>query len=92
MKKVLGITLPLGAAAILAASFSLAKQAQDQGEEQEEPFDEARLLFEHNDTDGDLGIHALIDGDEWKRLQIDDPHDVVDARCLRARTLAAGKG
>ena len=75
MKRVLGITLPLGAAAILAASFSFAKQ--EQGEEQEEPFDEARLFFELNDTDGDLGIHALIDGDEWKRLQIDDPRDAL---------------
>lgn len=40
------------------------------------PFDEARLFFELNDTDGDLGIHALIDGDEWKRLEIEDPNDV----------------
>ena len=37
------------------------------------PFDEANIFFELNDTDGDLGIHALIDGDAWKRLNIADP-------------------
>jgi hypothetical protein len=41
----------------------------------EEPFDEARLFFELNDTDGDLGIHGKVDGDEWKYLEIEDPHD-----------------
>jgi hypothetical protein len=31
-----------------------------------------RRCFELNNTDGDLGIHALIDGDAWKRLMIED--------------------
>jgi len=48
---------------------------KDDGEE-ETPFEEARLFFELNHTDGDLGIHALVDGDEWKRLEIEDPNDV----------------
>ncbi len=39
------------------------------------PFDEAELFFELNDTDGDLGIHSKIDGDEWKRLEIEDPNE-----------------
>ena len=39
------------------------------------PFDEAELFFELNDTDGDLGIHAKIDGDEWKKLEIEDPRE-----------------
>ena len=43
----------------------------DAGEEI--PFDEASVFFELNDTDGDLGIHALIDGDAWKKLSIRDP-------------------
>ena len=37
------------------------------------PFGEASLFFELNDTDGDLGIHALIDGEPWKSLRIEDP-------------------
>jgi hypothetical protein len=38
-------------------------------------FDEAHLFFELNDTDGDLGIHALIDGEAWKSLEIEDPRE-----------------
>jgi hypothetical protein len=37
------------------------------------PFDEAQLYFELNHTDGDLGIHGLIDGDAWKSLEIEGP-------------------
>lgn len=39
------------------------------------PFDEAEIFFELNDTDGDLGIHALIDGEPWKKLIIEDPKE-----------------
>lgn len=37
--------------------------------------DEAELFFELNDTDGDLGIHASIDGGPYTTLEIDDPRD-----------------
>jgi hypothetical protein len=37
-------------------------------------FSEAELFFELNNTDGDLGIHASIDGEPWKRLKIEDPN------------------
>jgi hypothetical protein len=36
---------------------------------------EAALFFELNDTDGDLGIHASIDGEPWTSLEIDGPGD-----------------
>src|SRR5262245_1200362 len=49
------------------------RSSDDSGETQETPFDEAQLFFELNHTDGDLGIHGLIDGDAWKRLEIEDP-------------------
>lgn len=42
----------------------------EEHEEDENTFDEAELFFELNNTDGDLGIHSLIDGDGWKKLQI----------------------
>lgn len=45
----------------------------DDEEEDEGEFGEARLYFELNDTDGDLGFHGLIDGDDWIHLEIDDP-------------------
>ncbi len=44
-------------------------------DDDEIPFDEASIFFELNNTDGDLGIHALIDGDAWKKLEIEDPNE-----------------
>jgi hypothetical protein len=62
--------------AVLAAAAVSGVASAENGKEQEIPFEEARLFFELNDTDGDLGIHGLIDGDEWKRLEIEDPNEV----------------
>lgn len=39
-----------------------------------EPFEEAHIFFELNHTDGDLGIHSLVDGDAWKSLEIELPN------------------
>jgi hypothetical protein len=36
-------------------------------------FSVADVFAELNDTDGDLGFHAFIDGDAWKKLVIEDP-------------------
>jgi hypothetical protein len=58
------VALSLGAASPLGWA--------DDDDEEEKPFDEAHLFFELNNTDGDLGIHALIDGDAWKKLEIED--------------------
>ena len=41
------------------------------------PFDVAEVFFELNNTDGDLGIHALIDGGPWKRMLIEDKSERV---------------
>src|SRR5918996_3502992 len=38
-------------------------------------FAEAELFLELNDTDGDLGIHASIDGEPWTDLEIEGPDD-----------------
>lgn len=55
----------LGCAAV---AVSTAAPAQE-----ELTFSEARIFFELNDTDGDLGIHSSIDGEPWKFLEIEDP-------------------
>lgn len=64
-------TLPIWSIAtaglIMGAQPALANDHDDD----EIPFDEAEIFFELNDTDGDLGIHALIDGEAWKKLQIE---------------------
>jgi hypothetical protein len=39
-------------------------------------FEEAEVFLELNHTDGDLGIHAKVDGDAWKKMEIKDPNGV----------------
>ena len=67
--------LALAAGALLMSSQAGLSQANgdDDVDEEELPFDEAQLYFELNHTDGDLGIHGLIDGDAWKSLEIEGP-------------------
>ena len=38
-------------------------------------FSQAAVFLELNDTDGDLGIHAAIDGESWTDLEIEGPGD-----------------
>ena len=57
-----------------ALTMPLATYADDD-DDNEIPYDVAQIFFELNDTDGDLGIHALIDGEPWKRLQIFDKNE-----------------
>ena len=52
----------------LACLFALATLPLHAGEGEELPFSVARVFFQLNDTDGDLGFHAVIDGDPWKSL------------------------
>ena len=49
---------------------------------EEEEWDEAELFFELNNTDGDLGIHANIDGGPWTHLQINDARDKTILRIV----------
>ena len=36
-------------------------------------FEVAQIFLELNHTDGDLGIHGLIDGEAWRSLEIEGP-------------------
>ena len=67
--------LPLFALAAAMSVPTLAYAWDWNDDDDEEPFEEARLFFELNDTDGDLGIHGKVDGDEWKYLEIEDPRE-----------------
>jgi hypothetical protein len=76
--------LPVFLAAVVALILAITATelwANDDDEE-EIPFDEANIFFELNDTDGDLGIHALVDGEAWKELEIEDPRgrEMLDIR------------
>ena len=67
--------LTLMAAALVTHAAAAHGWKRKNDEEEETPFDEASLFFELNDTDGDLGIHGFVDGDEWKKLEIEDPFE-----------------
>ena len=54
-------------------------------DDNERPFSVAKVFFQLNDTDSDLGFHAIIDGDPWKRLEIESPDEVSLLR-IRARS------
>lgn len=45
----------------------------DEPDEEELEFAESLLYFELNNTDGDLGVHSKVDGDEWSEIRLEDP-------------------
>jgi hypothetical protein len=57
------------AALLLAAAGNTARA----GSGEKIPYDVAHVFFELNNSDGDLGIHSLIDGEEWRSLVIRNP-------------------
>lgn len=61
---------PLLVVAFLSAGLMSASRAQPV-----QQLTESQLYFELNDTDGDLGIHGLIDGEPWTNLEIEGPGD-----------------
>lgn len=65
---------PVLLASSVAALFMAAPATWADDDDETFPFEEAEVFFELNNTDGDLGIHSLIDGDPWKKLEIEDPH------------------
>ena len=64
------LTLCAGAVTLIAAPV-----LADDHDEEEIAWDVAEVFFELNNTDGDLGIHALVDGEPWKRLHIEDVNE-----------------
>ncbi|MEN8175286.1 MAG: hypothetical protein ABFS23_05965 [Pseudomonadota bacterium] len=63
-------------AAMLPAMMAVASSCAAGGHNGNEiPFSVAELFFELNHTDGDLGIHGMIDGDAWEQLNITGPDE-----------------
>jgi hypothetical protein len=48
-------------------------RADDDGRKKTIPFSDARLRIEVNATDGDSGLHALLDAEGWQFVKIYDP-------------------
>lgn len=58
--------------------------------EEELPFNDVKILIEHNATDEDTGFQVFLDGDPWNRLSIEAPNgaSLLDVRAQgRLRTL-----
>lgn len=75
--------------AAVSRTFNPADLAGDQDSDDEIPFDVAEVFIELNDTDGDLGIHALIDGEPWRRLTIESPDERKQLRIRAAGAMGA---
>lgn len=65
--------LPIMAVIALSAIVLSTPLVWAGNDDEEIPLDVVDIFFELNNTDGDLGIHALIDGEPWKKLIIEDP-------------------
>lgn len=70
-------------AALMAGVTAQSSWADD--EDGEGTFDVADVLAELNDTDGDLGFHALIDGEAWALVEMEAPngHKILQVRPRR---------
>ena len=84
--------LPALSLLMAAGLLGAASAATSTSQAQPLPFPVAELFFELNDSAGDLGIHANIDGGPWTSLEIDDPRDrnlltIVSQSRLRAQGL-----
>jgi hypothetical protein len=80
---ILSVTLGVGAATVTIPTRAHAPAR---------PFSEAEVFVELNDTDGDLGLHASIDGEPWTDLEIEGPHertllDIASRNRLRSQGL-----
>jgi hypothetical protein len=73
--------------ALLMVGFSYGAELQPRRSGKELPLSKARLFFELNHTDGDLGIHAQLDGDAWSALAIEDPKGRVILRIVASGRL-----
>jgi len=65
----IGTVSAVAVTGVSLGGFALAEHEEDI------PFAEAQVLIQLNDTDGDLGFHARIDGEPWKRVVIESPSE-----------------
>lgn len=67
------VTILTSASVVLGVSMAAPQAWGDDDDDNEIPFSVAKVFFQLNDTDGDLGIHAKIDGEPWRTMEIEDP-------------------
>ncbi len=69
-----GIAEAAGGGERVGANSGKKSDDGDDDDGEEIPLAVANIFFELNHTDGDLGIHSLIDGEAWKELAIEAPN------------------
>ncbi|MDH3600404.1 MAG: hypothetical protein OEU26_12285 [Candidatus Tectomicrobia bacterium] len=74
-KRMIPMAVAMAFAALMVLVFAMTAPLSWADENAEAPFPVGRLFFQLNDTDEDLGIHLLVDGEPWRTLEIDDPRD-----------------
>jgi hypothetical protein len=86
MAKYLPLFVVLLAGVFAGAGMTVGKTSwagrQKKAAAEKEPFDEARLFFEFNSTDNDLGVQLFLDGEAWKQLSLIAPNGrkILDIR------------
>ncbi len=70
--RVLPISLLAGGALVLGTSAVPGGDCDDDDELQ---LEFARIFFEYNSTDNDLGAHIFLDGEDWKKMKISTPDE-----------------
>lgn len=58
---------------LFLAGFQGVAWAKDRARGNKIPFDVAKLRIEVNETDGDSGLHILLDGEGWRSVELSDP-------------------
>jgi len=73
MNEAIKHSLLLGLLGILLAALSGPARADDDKPKGKIPFTDARIRIEINSTDGDSGLHVLLDAEGWRFVNILDP-------------------
>jgi hypothetical protein len=71
LPKALSASLLAGGLLVLATAAGF---SGSRGNTSQELFEEAEIFFEYNDTDGDLGVHVFLDGDDWNKVRLVHPN------------------
>ena len=65
--------LAAGAASLLMFTTA-ATRPRDGGNSDFVELEIAKIYWEYNSSANDLGVHVSLDGEDWKKLEIDDPN------------------
>jgi hypothetical protein len=78
MRNVKRIAIATAASALLLGSTTLLSAARPAAASAAEtPLSIARIYWEYNSSADDLGVHVILDAEDWKRMLIENPAESV---------------